>query len=107
MDATSVQSVIARIRDMEGTRFVATGFGKPVVEITVTAADGKTVEHVELSRSGQRVHRPSRWPSCAVRGGRYDDRRPVQKYVGTMKVYVPPPPDASTSEAHLRPQIRM
>ena len=33
MDATSVQSVIARIRDLEGTRFTATGFGKPVIEI--------------------------------------------------------------------------
>jgi hypothetical protein len=98
MDATSVQSVIARIRDLEGTRFAATGFGKPVVEVTVTAADGKTVEHAELSKSGNEYI------------GRHDGRpalyvvadtmiADLQKYVGDMKPYVPPPPDASTSTA--------
>jgi hypothetical protein len=94
MDATSVQSVIARIRDLEGTRFAATGFGKPVVDIIVTAADGKRVEHVQLSKSGNEYL------------GRHDGRpalyvvadtmiADLQTYVGDMKVYVPPPAESA------------
>jgi hypothetical protein len=94
MDATSVQSVIARIRDLEGARFAATGLGKAAVEITVTASDGKRVEHVVLSKSGNEYI------------ARYDGRpalyvvtdaliADLQKYVNDIKVYVPPPPDAA------------
>jgi hypothetical protein len=94
MDATSVQSVIARIRDLEGTRFTATGFGRPVIEFTVTASDGKTVEHAALSKSGNEYI------------GRYDGRpamyvisndliTDLQKYVNEMKPYVPPPAETA------------
>ena len=90
-----MQSVIARIRDLEGTRFVATGFGKPVIEFTVTASDGKRVEHVALSKSGNDYI------------GRYDGRpalyvvsdtliADLQKYVNDMKPYVPPPPETTS-----------
>jgi hypothetical protein len=102
MDATSVQSVIARIRDLEGTRFVATGFGKPVIEFTVTASDGKRVEHVELSKSGNEYI------------GRYEGRpalyvlsdtliADLQKYVSDMKPYVPPAAETAAPAAPAMP----
>ena len=47
MDATSVQSVVARIRDLEGTRFAATGFGKPAVDITRAEWDSVIKVHLK------------------------------------------------------------
>jgi hypothetical protein len=89
MDATSVQSVIARIRDLEGTRFAATGFGKPVIEFTVTAADGKRVEHVELSKSGNEyIGRHDGRPALYVVAD--TSIADLQKYVNEMKPYIPP-----------------
>jgi Domain of unknown function (DUF4340) len=94
MDATSVQSVTARIRDLEGTRFAATGFGKPVVDITVTAADGKRLEHVELSKSGKEyIGRHDGRPALYVVAD--TSIADLQKYVNDMKVYVPPPADSA------------
>jgi hypothetical protein len=94
MDATSVQSVIARIRDLEGTRFMATGIGKTAVEITVTAADGKRIEHVVMSKSGTAyiARRDSRPALYVVADTLIAD---LQKYVNDMKVYVAPPADSS------------
>ena len=102
MDATSMQSVIARIRDLEGTRFVAGGFGKSDIEFTVTAKDGNRVEHVELSKSGKDYI------------GRHDGRpalyvvspnliTDLEKYVGLMTVYVPPPPEPASSATPTAP----
>jgi|SRR3990172_2364396 len=92
MDATSMQSVIARIRDLEGTRFVASGLGRPVVEFTVLASDGKRTEHVRMSKSGneyiaQYDGRPALY---VVSNELIAD---LQKYANDMKVYVPPPPE--------------
>jgi len=96
MDATSVQSVIARIRDLEATRFVASGFGKPVIEFTVTASDGQRVERVALSKSGndyigRREGRPALY---VVSPTLITD---LEKYVGEMQVWVPPPLEPETS----------
>jgi Domain of unknown function (DUF4340) len=98
MDATSVQSVIARIRDLEGTRFVATGLGRPVVEFTVLAKDGKGTEHVEMSKSGNEyiARRDGRPALYVVADTLIAD---LQKYVNDMKVYVPPAPEPFTSTA--------
>ena len=89
MDATSVQSVIARIRDLEGTGFVATGAGKKDVEFTITAADGKRMEHVELTKSGKdyigrRDNRPALY---VVSDTLIAD---LQKYIDEIKPYVAP-----------------
>jgi Domain of unknown function (DUF4340) len=98
MDATSMQSVIARIRDLEGMRFVATGLGKPVVELTVLAKDGKSTEHVEMSKSGNEyIARRDGHPALyVVSDALITD---LQKYVNDMKVYVPPPPETTSSAA--------
>jgi hypothetical protein len=96
MDATSVQSVIARIRDLAGTRFVANGLGRPTVEITVLAKDGKTTEHVEMSKSGgEYIARYEGRPALYVLPE--DLLADLQKYVNDMKVYTPPPADAAAS----------
>ena len=52
MDAASVQSLISKLRELSANKFVNTGFAKPVIEITVTSDEGKRVEKVLLSRSG-------------------------------------------------------
>ncbi|HLF95517.1 MAG TPA: hypothetical protein VI457_00090, partial [Methylococcaceae bacterium] len=98
MDATSVQSVIARIRDLEATRFVANGFGRPVIEFTVTASDGKRIERVALSRSGNEYigRRDTRPALYVVSDAMIAD---LEKYVGEMKPWVPPPPEPETSAA--------
>jgi hypothetical protein len=98
MDATGMQSVIARIRDLEGTRFVATGLGRPVVEFTVLASDGKRTEHVEMSKSGNEyiARREGRPALYVVSDILIAD---LQKYVNDMKVYVPPPAETTPSAA--------
>jgi hypothetical protein len=52
MDATSVQTLIDRIRELSATKFVDSGFTTPVIELTVTSNDGKRVEKVSISKSG-------------------------------------------------------
>ena len=98
MDATSVQSVIARIRDLAGTSFVSSGFGKPVIEFTVTEKDGKTIEHAELSKSGNDyiARHDGRPAMYVVSSSMIAD---LEKYIGDMKVYTPPPPEPATSSA--------
>jgi hypothetical protein len=98
MDATSVQSVIARIRDLEATSFVAEGFGRPVIEFTVTASDGQSIERVALSRSGNEYigRRDERPALYVVSDTLIAD---LEKYVADMKLWVPPPPEPATSAA--------
>jgi len=104
MDATSVQSVIARIRDLEATRFVASGFGRPVIEFTVTSSDGKRVERVALSRSGSEYigRREGRPALYVVAPTLITD---LEKYVAEMKVWVPPPPEPEASAAPAAPAM--
>jgi hypothetical protein len=53
MDAASVQSLISQLRDLSATKFADTGFSSPaVVEAIVTSDDGKRVEKVLISKSG-------------------------------------------------------
>jgi hypothetical protein len=64
MDNTSVQSFLDKLRDLSAAGFVDTGFTTPVIDITVTSNDGKRVEKVLLSKSGdkyiaQRENEPS------------------------------------------------
>jgi hypothetical protein len=96
MDATSMQSVIARIRDLEAIRFVAEGVGQPVIEFTVTASDGQRVERVALSRSGNEyiARREGRPALYVISDTLITD---LQNYVNEMKVYVPPPAETSAA----------
>ncbi len=52
MDPSSVQSFIDKIRELSATKFPDSGFSSPAVEVTVTSNDGKRVEKVLISKSG-------------------------------------------------------
>ncbi len=52
MDAPSVQSLIDKIRELSASKFADSGFTTPAIELTVTSNDGKRVEKVWISKSG-------------------------------------------------------
>ena len=49
MDASTIQALIDKLRDLQGTKFVETGFGAPQITLTVISNDGKRTEKVEIS----------------------------------------------------------
>lgn len=52
MDADSVQSLVAKLRDLTSDKFPESGFANPTIEATVTSEDGKRVEKVQIAKSG-------------------------------------------------------
>jgi len=52
MDASSVQSLIDKIRELSASKFLDSGFTTPAIEVTVTSNDGKRIEKVLISKSG-------------------------------------------------------
>jgi Domain of unknown function (DUF4340) len=52
MESSSVQSLIDKIRELSAGKFVDSGFTAPAVEITVASNDGKRVEKILISKSG-------------------------------------------------------
>ncbi len=52
MESSSVQALIDKIRELSATKFVDSGFAAPAVEVAVTSNDGKRVEKVLISKSG-------------------------------------------------------
>lgn len=52
MDAAAVEGLVSDLRDLTATKFVDSGFANPTIEATVTSNDGKQVEKVLISKSG-------------------------------------------------------
>jgi hypothetical protein len=52
MESSSVQSLIDKIRELSASKFVDSGFTAPVIEVSVISNDGKRVEKVLISKSG-------------------------------------------------------
>jgi hypothetical protein len=52
MDTASVEAVMDKLRDLAATRFLDKGFATPSIDLTVTSADGKRIEKVALSKTG-------------------------------------------------------
>jgi hypothetical protein len=52
MDATTVDDLVEKIRDLSASKFVDSGFSAPLIDITVTSNDGKRVETVAISKAG-------------------------------------------------------
>jgi hypothetical protein len=52
LDAMSAQSLIDKIRELSASKFVDSGFTTPVIEVTVNSNEGKRVEKVAISKSG-------------------------------------------------------
>ncbi len=52
MDSSSVQSMVDKLRDLSSSKFLDTGGGTPVLDITVTSNNGKLVEKVAITKQG-------------------------------------------------------
>jgi hypothetical protein len=52
MESSSVQALVDKIRELSASKFVDSGFATPALEVTVTSNDGKRVEKVLISKSG-------------------------------------------------------
>jgi hypothetical protein len=52
MDPPAVQSVVDKLRDLASTKFLDTGGGSPVLDITVSSNSGKRVEKVSITKQG-------------------------------------------------------
>ena len=52
MDEQSVQSVVAKIRDLAASRFVDSGFANPAIDVFVSSDDGRRTEKVSIAKSG-------------------------------------------------------
>jgi hypothetical protein len=52
MEPSSVQALVDKIRELSASKFVDSGFASPALEVTVTSNDGKRLEKVLISKSG-------------------------------------------------------
>ena len=52
MDANSVGAVVDKLRDLTAAKFADKGFSTSFIDLTVTSNDGKRVEKVSLSKTG-------------------------------------------------------
>lgn len=52
MDAMSTQAFIDKFRDLAATKFVDSGFTTPTIEMKVTSNEGKRVDNISISKSG-------------------------------------------------------
>ena len=52
MDSSGVDSLVDKLRDLTATSFPDSGFAAPIFEATITSNDGKRVEKVLISKSG-------------------------------------------------------
>jgi Domain of unknown function (DUF4340) len=52
LDASAVQSLIDKIRELSASKFVDSGLTSPEIELFVTSSDGKRVEQVLIAKSG-------------------------------------------------------
>ncbi len=52
LDVVSVGALAEKLRGLSAARFVDKGFSTPSIDLTVTSADGKRVEKVSLSKTG-------------------------------------------------------
>ena len=53
LDAFSADGLVDKIRDLQASKFVDSGFSSPLVSITVTSNGGKRVEKVLISKNGK------------------------------------------------------
>ena len=92
LDASSVQALVDKLRDLAATDFSEKGFGTPAFEATVTSSDGKKVEQVLISKQGDKCFaKRENEPSVYQLDGKALEE--LQKAVADVKDYQPPPKD--------------
>ncbi len=52
MDPEDVETLIAKLRDLQANKFVDSGFANPSMQISVTSDSGKRVEKISIAKSG-------------------------------------------------------
>jgi uncharacterized protein DUF4340 len=52
IDTASVQDLVSKLRDLAASKFVASGFANPTIDVAVTSDDNKRVERVSIAKSG-------------------------------------------------------
>jgi Domain of unknown function (DUF4340) len=89
LDAPSVQSVVDKLRDLASTKFLDSGGGTPVLDITVTSNSGKRVEKVSITKQGdQYFAKRENEPSIYQLDGKAVED--LQKSANEVKPFQPP-----------------
>jgi Domain of unknown function (DUF4340) len=52
MDPSSVENLLDKVRELSASKFVDKGFAAPQLDLTVTSHEGKQIEKVQISKSG-------------------------------------------------------
>ena len=89
MDSVTIQNLIDKLRDMVSIKFLDQGFTTPLFEAIVTAKDGKLVDKVQISKSGNNYYaRRENEPSIYELDGKVVQE--LQKAAGDVKDFTPP-----------------
>jgi hypothetical protein len=89
MDAASLQSLVDKLRELSSIKFIDVGFTTPAIEASVTSKDGKLVEKVLVSKSGNSYFaRRENEPALYELDGKAVEE--LQKAAGEVKDYQPP-----------------
>lgn len=92
MDSASVQALIDKLRDLSSIKFLEKGFTTPEFEATVTSNDGKRVEKISISKSGDSVFaRRENEPAVYELDGKVFEE--LGKAAGEVKEFQPPKTD--------------
>jgi len=89
VDSASLQSLVDKLRDLSSIKFVESGFTTPFLEASVTSKDGKLVEKVQVSKSGNSYFaRRENEPAVYELDGKAVEE--LQKAAAEVKEYQPP-----------------
>jgi hypothetical protein len=94
MDSVGVQSLIDKLRDLSSIKFVDSGFTAPAIDLTVTSNEGKKVEKIQISKTGnQYFARRENEPAV------YElDSKAVEELQRAAVDVKPPPPPAAPAK---------
>lgn len=83
-DLASAEAVLDKLRDLQATKFVDSGFGTPILEAYISSNNGKRVEKVQVSKSGTAyIAKRENDPSLYVLDSKAVDE--LQKAVSDLK----------------------
>lgn len=84
LDLASAEAVLDKLRDLQATKFVDSGFGTPILEAYISSNNGKRVEKVQISKSGTAyIAKRENDPSLYVLDSKAVDE--LQKAVSDLK----------------------
>jgi hypothetical protein len=95
MDSASVQALIDKLRDLSSIKYLEKGFTTAEIEATVTSNDGKRVEKVAISKSGNSyfAKRENESTIYELDGKAVEE---LEKAAGDVKEFQPPKDEKKT-----------